>query len=55
MTTPTNTTFSKTATRVAWTIGITAIALTDMASAVAFMGMEEIVIASVETLPSTLA
>ena len=55
MTNATNTKFSKTATRAAWVIGITAIALTDMASAVAFMGMEEIVIASVDTIPSTLA
>ena len=42
--------------RTAWVIGLGALALTDIASAIAYIGMEETIITfATDTMPSTLA
>ena len=55
----TNTVFGTNITTVAargvWALGLSALALTDMASAVAFVGFEETIITTINTMPSTLA
>ena len=42
--------------RTAWVVGLGALALTDIASAIAYIGMEETIITfTVDAMPSTLA